>query len=71
MNIEMSARDWRKVWEQLYNMGNINMAGRIAHDVGHAWNNDDWDGLFTLDFDASGAQAIRNAAGDAGLDVNW
>jgi hypothetical protein len=50
MGITLSAKQWRKIWEQLYNSGEINISGRIDHDLGHIWNGNNWDEQVTLDF---------------------
>ena len=52
-----SARQWRKVSEQLYNSGEMNLSGRIAHEVGHIWNGDNWDEQVTIDFSAESSSA--------------
>jgi len=70
MNITLSARQWRKVWEELYNSGEINASGRIAHDVGHIWNGDNWDEQVTLEFGDDFASEVRSAAGSAGVPIN-
>ena len=70
MNITLSARQWRKVWEELYNSGEINASGRIAHDVGHIWNGDNWDEQVTLDFGNDSAPDVRSAANKAGVPIN-
>lgn len=66
-----SARQWRKIWEQLYNSGEMNLSGRIAHDVGHIWNGDNWDEQVSIDFSAETFDEVRDAADKAGVLVNW
>lgn len=69
--IELSAREWRKVWEQLYNEGNLNLAGRIDHDLGHIWNSENWDRRVSLDFSDDDLRTVRAAAERAGIRGNW
>ena len=66
-----SARQWRKVWEQLYNSGEMNLSGRIAQELGHTWNGDNWDEQVTIDFSAESFERVRDAANKAGVLVNW
>lgn len=65
--MDFSAREWRKIWEHLYNEGEVNLSGRISHEVGHIWNSDNWDRNVTLDFDAEDAARIKEVAKMVGV----
>ena len=67
----LSAKEWRKIWEQLYNDGHSNLAGRIAHDLGHVWNSDNWDQRVSLDFDLEDCRLVQDAAVRAGISASW
>ena len=67
--ITLTAKQWRQIWEQLYNAGETNLSGRIAHDVGHIWNGENWDEQVSLDFSDDLMGQIRDFAGKAGVQI--
>jgi len=70
MAITLSAKQWRMIWEQLYNSGETNISGRIAHDVGHVWNGENWDERVSLDFGDGFLDDVRDAADKAGVRIS-
>ncbi len=69
--MELTAKEWRKIWEHLYNGGEINMAGRISHDLGHVWNSDRWEEKVTLDFSSADCGKLKALAEDLGIWGRW
>ncbi|MBI3946091.1 MAG: hypothetical protein HY321_09245 [Armatimonadetes bacterium] len=71
MDLDFSAKEWRRIWEELYNSGRTDLAGRISHDLGHVWNSDDWERRMTLDFSEEEYDAITQTAEKVGIDTLW
>lgn len=67
--MEFSAGEWQLIWRQLNDAGEINLAGRISHDVGHIWNSEDWDRRVTLDMSSEDADRVKQAARQAGIGI--